>query len=318
MSSRCLVLILMIIVLFGPGANAIGFGFTSNSPNGEGAQIDLQVIKCKGVFELIKPKDLNGAKFASLTGLDLTATNAEEITCTAAASNRYGDKASVGIKINDGSLTHYRPDVIAQANSKSDHNAFATQQIESAKGKNIELYAESSDKNKNNEVEASTIVSGGAIKNYGSEAFCGISKSQPYLDLYAITGAFNPGLQGSISGKEITSEGSANGPSGLNAKYRATIIDGKISGYFDQGTEIMNKKAIAISLEAPANWEYGEPYDSMKTNRLIAREFEFESSASYGSKIMSSESIKSIGNINIKNWMGSGSFASPDGAGNEV
>jgi len=77
--------------------------------------------------------------------------------------------------------------VEAAANSDSDHYAFATQQIESANGKNIELYAESSDKHRNNEVEASTKVIEGSIENYGSEAFCGRSASLSYLDLYAIT-----------------------------------------------------------------------------------------------------------------------------------
>jgi hypothetical protein len=267
-----------------------------------------------------------------LIGFDLTAKDAKKITCTAAASNRYGDKASVGIKVNDGSLENYRPYVEAVA-TDSDHHALATQQIGSADGKNIELYAEASDRHKNNEVKANTKVSEGSIANYGSEAYCGITTDLPYLDLYAITGAFfkNPDpdqIGGSISGEEITSEGSANGPSILNAKYKATIkgkdaIDATISGYFDQGTEIKNNEALAFSLEAPANWNDGGPYDLMNTNSLIASELIFESSASYGKKtkssqIKSSQSIELKGDTNRENWMGSGCFASPAGAGTEM
>jgi hypothetical protein len=326
MSTRWLVLMLMIMVLFEPGANAIGFGFTSNNLNGEKAEINLEVIKCKGVFDF-HPDDVHGlhdSTSASLIGFDLTAKDAKKITCTAAASNRYGDKASVGIKINDGSLENYRPYVEAVA-LDSDHHALATQQIGSADGKNIELYAEASDKHKNNEVKANTKVSEGSIANYGSEAYCGITTDLPYLDLYAITGAFfnNPTPGGSISGKEITSEGSANGPSKLNAKYKATIKDGTISGYFDQGTEIKNNKALAFSLEAPANWNDGWPYNLMNTNSLIASELIFESSASYGKKIKSSQikssqSIELKGDIKRENWIGSGCFASPTGAGTEM
>jgi len=80
MSPRWLVLLLMIMVLFEPGANAIGLGFTSNNGNGEKAEINFEIIKCIGEFTYNEPIRVEGPKLASLTGLDLTVPYAKKIT----------------------------------------------------------------------------------------------------------------------------------------------------------------------------------------------------------------------------------------------
>jgi hypothetical protein len=254
-------------------------------------------------------------------GFTLAAIDAEKIRCAASASNRFKDKASVGIKVDDGSLINYRASAYAQAISTSDHSAFASQNIGSSIGENIELNAETSDKGlngaANHKAEASTEVSSSdesmaSITNFDSETAC--IKSNNYLDLYAIHGAWGKNPGGSISGAKIISEGSASGPANSEARYKATIKDGSIEGFFDQGTEFINDEVIAISLEAPANWLPAvPPYDTMNGNTVDAEKIKFESSASNGLGDKSSESTIAK-DVKIQNWFVSGSFASPDKA----
>jgi hypothetical protein len=301
---------------------------------GEHAEINVNVRDAR-FLSYDKPDRAETDTSASLSEFSLSAIDAKEIKCGAAASNRFEDQASVGIEINEGSLIDYRASAIAQV-SDSDHSTLASQQIGSSEGEKIILNAEASDKHAIHEAEAITEVIGEPIKgykhnikNYNSEAYCGKTISDLYPDLYAIHGAFtldshgdyNSDLAGYISGRIITSKGTAIDQSGLKAGYRTTISDGAINGFFSQGTQARNNKVIAISLEAPANWEdwQGPPYSEMKDNIVIAKQIKFRSSASDGSGEESSQNIigvpfKRFDKVFIKNWLGSGSFAYPDEA----
>jgi hypothetical protein len=288
--------------------------YTADSNNEEHAEISVDINNAK-FLTYDKPAKVETSTSASLSDFTLSAIDAEKIKCAAAASNRFEDKASVSIQIDDGSLINYRASAYAQATPNADHSAFASQQIGLSGGKKIRLNAEASDRELNHKAEASTEVREGSIANFNSETACSRMVIDPYLNLYAIHGAFTPNLPGYISGKAITSEGTAIGPTNLKASYKTTITDGSIGGFFDQGTQLINDEVIAISLEAPANWEdwQGPPYNEMKDNIVIAKKIEFESSASEGSGLASSESTKAS-NVFIGNWLGSGSFASPGNA----
>ena len=182
----------------------------------------------------------------------LTGTGSN-IDCRVEAINRDGLKAGVVAKVREGSID------ILQSGSASKRDVYAWQEIDSASGENIELYATTSDELGKNKADSSQTVDKGFLQDYRSAAEATLLKDR-VIDLYTIHGAFNTedGKKnpiGRIRGDWIRSEGSTSNQEGLTARYDVTIKDGFVEGRFDWGTETMsNDWVIAVPLESPAAW----------------------------------------------------------------
>jgi hypothetical protein len=236
----------------------------------------------------------------------LTGTG-RNIDCMVRAQNRDGLKASVAVGVGRGSI-----DVLQSGTAFKD-GVDAWQEINSASGDNIELYAKTSDKLSLNMADSSVKVDYGQVENYRSEAEASLVTGGN-IDLYAIHGHFNiedneEESIGSISGNRISSEGLTFNQKGLAALYSLTINCGSIEGRFDWGTEaISNDWVIAVPLESPGVWG-GTPgkigISALKINSY---------SAAFDAKKVLSKDWNNAKWVNVNDWHEGYGFAEASGA----
>lgn len=251
------------------------------------------------------------------TGTQRLIGTGSDIYCQAQAHDRdclFGSSVSAGV--DDGSI-----DILQSATAR-EKNANSWQVINSARGENIELIAESSDKYGDN-TNSFVTVDHGFLNNYNSQAEGAIltgKQGNKYIDVYAIHGAFNVvdnevNPIGSIAGETIQSKGSATNSQGSTASYFDNIIDGSITGRFDWGTEVKQELmqgkpsddawAIAAPLESPAAWG-GFPGKI----DVFASEISSSSEASNGIYNEANDA-----NVKVKNWKSGYGFAAPSTVG---
>ena len=235
----------------GSGDKAATFSVTNT--DGDRAKVGFKIKNSEsysGSYTL-SPK---AAEYAQATE-KLDVSNADLIYAFAKAVNRDGIAAGTSIDVKKGSLIGYSN--LAHADFETAH---AWQKIDSASGKNIELYAETSDRLIKNFADSSVAVDHGDLQNYVSEAQASITTDRN-IDLYAMHGSFDASKPyGIISGDKINSKGLTFNQNRLIALYGVTIDHGSIEGSFDWGTETKsNELAIAAPLETPAAWEPNEP-----------------------------------------------------------
>jgi hypothetical protein len=289
----------------GSGNKAKTFSVTNR--NGDRAKVGFEIINSKSYSGsyMLSPKT---ADYAQATE-KLDVSNADLIYAFAKAVNRDGIAAGTSIHVIKGSskwcsLKEYSNNAYAD-----EYNANAWQNINSASGENIELYAATSDKFVRNFADSSVSVVGhGVLKNYGSEADALILPDEN-IDLYAMHGSFDmDDTSGIISGDKINSKGLTFNQNRLIALYGVTIDRGSIEGSFDWGTEtISNQWALAVPLETPAEWSETNNWDKIK---IYASKISSYSVALDGKKVESNHWAIDK-DVSTTDWVYGSGFAEP-------
>jgi hypothetical protein len=243
----------------------------------------------------------------SITGTQKLSGTGSNIECTSeAVTKKYGLEASVSAGVGKGDID------IIQGATASESTADAWQTINSAKGENIELNAETSDRLKHNTADSSVMMHSGSLDHIKSEAYASQQNRNGPLDLYAIHGAFdlaNTGKDpGCIKGDVICSKGSTTSETGLKALYGVTIEDGSVGGLFDWGTETTsngksNGWVIAVPLESPSAWGGTQGVITVSASKISSY------SKALDGQVVKSEDKGYAKDVSISNWPGGSGFA---------
>ena len=304
------------------GTGSLPYGSISKSDgNGNYAQVYRRISGKPSATEWSYDWETTSSTAGSGVGasLSLTATNAYSISGGSYSSNREGYKAQVNTNINSNSPTSSLTGYYTKATA-SENGVDAWQKIDWASGKNIELYAKTSDNSVKNMADSSVKVDHGFLQNYRSEAEASLLNDEhndEYIDLYAIHGPFNikdgeKNPIGRICGDKINSEGSTFNQNKLTARYDVTINYGFVEGRFDWGTETKsNSWVIAVPLESPAAW--GGTQGKIKISAL---KISSNSEALYEGKVVSQDRANAKW-VSANDWVQGYGFAKPSKAGNQ-